>query len=232
MRVSIFFLLICFLIIGCNSDSPNQTTPKTTEEIAVPDTNVISIDLMDNIGGSMYLSRAVGYKVAIDKDTSEYTCVFSQSKETGRIEMDLNFSKVSSSVLFNRRISELKIILQKADKDFNLDSLQTISFGRLVHSGDLAIEISNQYKNTMGFNNKTPKYSEVCQFLKTSILVSVVDSLLEPYSFYTTGVSIEKFMLTEKKYFLPNQIIETDTSLIPDSLIDAIVWVNVKRKRN
>jgi hypothetical protein len=194
------------------------------------DTIIGSKEINDELAGSSYRDKAIGYFVIIGKDTSNFTCIFSELKTGGRVNIDLNIPYLKKTVTHGQRFKELKLILPKASKDFDFDSLNSISFGRLVQNGDLAIEITKEYKQkNPTFRNLFVNYTAFEEFLITSKLGRDLGDVFKQYSITIASVSIEKLFLTSKKDLYWASKIETDSTEVPDRILDCQTWVKLKK---
>ena len=201
----------------------------TVSQKHTADTIIGSKYINDKIAGSAYRKRAIGYFVIIDKDTSDYTCIFTESK-AGKVNIDLNIPYFKNTMTYGKRFSELKLILPRASKDFNFDSLNYISYGRLVQSGDLAIEITKEYKQKYAtFKNLSTDYNKFEEFLITSKLGKDLASIFKPYSMIVASASVEKLFLTTKKDLYWASKIETDSAEVPDKILDCMTSVKLKK---
>lgn len=90
MKIKLAFGLLAVFLIGCNDNRHNSFTQTKAENKVSVDTIVGSKTITDEIAGSAYGKRAIGYFVIIDKDTSDYTCIFTESKGDGKVGIDLN----------------------------------------------------------------------------------------------------------------------------------------------
>lgn len=232
MRRLINIGLLLFLQSAC-SDNSQPNSPETTEKnILTNDTVIGSKTITDEIDGSAFTQKATSYFVVVGKDTSDFTCIFNKLKEGegGDVRMNIRFEK--ATVTYRQRLIELKIILSIAAKDYKFDSLTTISLGRLVLSGDLAIDITNQYRQKFGTNDKinVENHRIVEEFLAKSKLGVDIDSLFKPYSISVDKVSIEKLFFTTKKDLYSVSKIETASANTPDKILDCMIWVKLKKK--
>ena len=131
---------------------------------------------------------------------------------------------------YRQRLAEIGMILPKASKDFDFASLTSIYFGRLILSGDLAVDITKQYRQKFGSSNKLPDYATVGEFLAKSKLGTDLDSLLSPYSISVDKVSMEHLFFTTKKDLYWASKIETDTRKVPDTILDCMTWVQLTKR--
>jgi hypothetical protein len=229
MRHIINIGLLLLLLTACsNGGQVNSTT--TTEKTNLTNDTVIGSKTITEIAGSAYRKRATGYFVINGKDTSNFTCVFVELKDSGKVVIDLNIPYPKDGVTYRQRMSELQKILPVAKKDFNFDSLRSIYLGRLVQNGDVAIEITEQYIDKFGQPKKITDYRKVETFLKESQLGKDFNKILCPYSIAVESISSEKLQFFSKKelYFMSK--IETDTTKIPEKILDCMTWVILKNK--
>jgi len=221
--------LFALCLASCNDYGQQTSAQTTTENKLTADTIVGSKTMIDEIAGSAYLKRAIGYFVIVGKDTSEYTCIFTESKDGGKVGIDMNISYFKPAMTYQQRLAELRTILPKAAKDFILDSRTSISFGRLILSGDLAVEVTKQYRQRYGSTNRLESYTAVAHFLKESMLGTDLNMLFKPYSMTVDKISIEKLFFTSRKELYWASKIEADTLAIPDRILDCSVWVKMKQ---
>jgi hypothetical protein len=229
MNIRILLGLLAIILASC-SDRQNSSVMTTNENIVTIDTLIGSKIITDEIAGSAYRKRAIGYFVIIGKDTSEYTCIFAESKNNGNVDIYLNIPYFKAKMPYRQRLEELKIILPTAATNFNFDSLTGINFGRLVLCGDLAIDVTKQYQQKFGTSDKLQSYETVGQFLKESKLGSDIEDLFKPYSISIDKVSIEKLFFTTQKDLFWASKIETDSIDIPDKILDCITWITLTKK--
>ncbi|MEI7597348.1 MAG: hypothetical protein WCK02_16485 [Bacteroidota bacterium] len=230
MDIRTTFGLLIILLLGCNDNRQNSFAKSTSLDKLSIDTIVGSKTITNEIPGSAYRKRAIGYFVIIGKDTSDYTCIFTESKDNNNVGIDLNIKYLKASMTYRQRLKELKIIMPKAATDFNFDSLTGISFGRLILSGDLAIDVTKQYRQKYGASNKLQNYLTVQEFLKQSKLCADIDNLFKPYSISSDKVSIEKLFLTSRTELCWASKIEADTSNVPDKILDCMLGVKLKKR--
>jgi hypothetical protein len=231
MNFKLLLGLLPVFLAACNGSEQNNSTQGTTENIVTVDTIVGSKIITDEIPGSAYRKRAMGYFVIRGKDTSDFTCIFTESKDGGSVGMDLNTRHLKPEVItYRQRLEELKIILPKAATEFNFDSLTTINFGVLIEHGDLAVELTNQYRQKFGTGNKLENYTTVGQFLKESRLGADVDNLFKPYSISVDRVWIEKLYFTTRKVLYSASKMETDSTNAPDKILNCMTWLRLVKK--
>jgi hypothetical protein len=230
MTIKLILGLIPVFLAACNGNQQKNFTQGTAENKVTVDTTVGSKIIIDEIPGSAYRKRAIGYFVIIRKDSSDYTCIFTESKIGDKVGIDLNNRYPYIDMTYGQRLEELKIILPKAAKDFNFDSLTTVGLGQLISSGDLAIEITKKYRNKFGTGGKLESYATVGQFLKESRLGADLDKLFKPYSISVDKVSIEKLHFTASKGLYSKSKIETDSTEVPSEILNCMIGVTLAKK--
>ncbi len=219
-------ILILILIASCSgSRQEGSQDHKIVSE--GPDTLIIRRDLSEEVAGSVYIEKAISYSLLIGQDSSRFNPIFIKTRNGGTINIDLNLSYSVKNESYKRRQAELAILLKEASKEFNIDSLKGINFGRLILSGDLAIRLSQEYKNKHGEGEviRTSDYPKVSEFLKESSLGLDLDELLKPYSKTVKNVEVEKVFFAKKEGVISYGKLETDSSSIPSSILDCITWV-------
>lgn len=230
MRPIILILLI-LLTFSC-SEKSERTVSNSDITNTIKDSNTISSDTIINskeitneIPGANYRKRAKGYFLIVKNDSSDFMPIFIEAKEEGKVSLELRFLENKS---YREQFEELKRNLTAASKDFILDSLQSISLGRLITTGDLAIEISTQMKGDKNLIKNSPDYKKVSEFLLRSRLSEDFNRLLKPYRLSVSGISVEKVFLTDSKDLYNKSKIETDPAQIPDKILDCQVWIRLK----
>jgi hypothetical protein len=227
MNIKLSIGILALLMISCIGNQKKDNAKLTVQNKLAFDTIIGSKIITNEIAGSAYRKRAIAYFVITNKDTSDYTCIFSESKKDGKVAIDLNSSYAKVSKPYRKRLEELKLILPKASRDFNFDSLTGVYLGRLVVNGDLAIDITKQYRQKFGANNKLQSYSTVQQFLKESKLSIDLNNVLKPYFLKVEEVYIEKLFFTSKQDLYWASKIETDSTNVPDKIIDCMTGVKL-----
>ncbi|HSH20148.1 MAG TPA: hypothetical protein VLA03_06830 [Draconibacterium sp.] len=229
MKNSICILVFIFLFVSCTKQNKNKTGTYYSD-IETQDTLIASKTITGETAGYAYLKRAVEYFAVIKNDTSSFMPLFIESKENSAVSIDLNLPYTNKTETYAQRMSELKLILPTASKEFDFDSLRSLSIGRLILTGDLAVEITKQYKTRFGENEKitTSDYGRISEFLLESNLTKDFNELFEPYSLTVEKIIIEKAFFTNKSDLLNNSAVSKDASEIPEKVLDCIAWVRFK----
>jgi hypothetical protein len=220
----ILIIGLCSLTFSCTKG----TRPKNEiNRLPQTDTLIGRKQITNEIAGSAFRKRAESYFLILNNDTSDFQPIFTESKEGNRISIDLRFEMKTRS--YKQRMTELKKILPIAAKDFDLDSLRSIFMGRLVSSGDLAIEVTNQYRQKFGKDEKISDYEKFNQFLKESKLATDLNEVLKAYSVSVDKIYPEHSFFTTKLDLISSSKIETDSMNIPNSILDCLIWIELER---
>jgi hypothetical protein len=214
-------MVISILIIACDRQAEvNKLTPDAGTFNA--DTLIGRIPITNEIAGSAYRKRAMAYFLIINGDTSDFRCILTESNENAQVDMEIRFKRRKS---YRQQLRELQKLIPAGVRDFDYDSLRSIFISRLVTTGDLAVDISRQLQgDSISINN----YSEVKQFLLKTKLASDFNRLLTPFYCSVAGFSVEKVFLTDKKILFRNATVESDTSAIPEHILDCITWIRIQ----
>lgn len=202
-------------------ESTNEATPVETESI------ILRFDVNEELAGSAYREKATGYLMVLDGDSTLFFPAFTKGKKDGRVNLILG---LHPSLTYHQQMRQLKTILPYAAKDYNFDSLSGVYVGRLVQTGDLAIQVTNEYLEAFdGYaSTATTQYDTIASFLATSQLGQDFNKLFDPYDITVVDTSVEKVFYTEL-----HESITIDSTLhtqFPDKVLDAMVWLKVGKK--
>lgn len=232
MKKLILINFIILAIYSCSSHTEKkQESDNKKPEVESADTLIGKINITNEIAGSAYRTRATGYFLIVNKDSSDFMPIFSESKDNGNIGINLNLHYLKNSKTYHQRLNELELILPVAALEYNFDSLKTMSMGRLILSGNLAITITKEYKDKFGDKEKIPTkdYKEISKFLLAeSSLSKDLNELLKPYSKSVSRIDIEKAIFTDKNELLRYSTISRDSTELPEKILDFMTWINFK----
>jgi len=230
-RISFIFCFIIILLSSCKEKkSPEKPQSKILPEI-VSDTIIRSKLITDEIAGSAYRKRAKSYFLIVKSDTSDFRCIFAEAKEGGKVSLFLNLPYLKRTITYRQIKQELAMILPTASKDFNFDSLSSVSYGRLILSGDLAVIMSQEYLEKFGKNTMDqPDRKKIYNFMQRSELVQDLNFIFKPYSISVDQVYCEKAFFTTKSELYWASKVETDSTLVPDKILDCMVVVSLKKR--
>ncbi|WP_420580418.1 hypothetical protein [Reichenbachiella sp.] len=202
-------------------ESTNEAAPVETESV------ILRFDVNEELAGSSYREKATGYLMVLDGDSTLFFPAFTKGKKDGRVSLILG---LHPSLTYHEQMRQLKTILPYAAKDYNFDSLSGVYIGRLVQTGDLAIQVTNEYLNTFGgyASTATTEYDTIASFLAASQLGQDFNTLFAPYDITVVGTSVEKVFYTEMYGSI--KIDSTLHAQFPDKVLDAMTWVRLAKK--
>lgn len=225
----IFILCLATIVFwSCSNQTRNKKEIENKPEmVETGDTIIVAENITNELAGSASRKRATGYYVIVNNDTSEFMPIFTESKEGNKIGINLNLPYSKETETHGQRLKELSLILKEASKEYNIYSLKGMSIGRLILTGDLAIAITEEFKNKFGdkYQISTKDYNEISTFLLESSLTEDFNELFEPYSISVEKVSIEKAFFTNKEELLRYSNESRDSVEIPDRIIDFMTWI-------
>ena len=233
MKQIIIVLLSFSVFYACSNQTESKTQIEDVKQSkTISDTIIGKKGITHEIAGSAYRKRATGYFVIVNNDTSDFMPIFSESKDDHMIGIDLNLPYARHTKTFVQRISELKLILPFASKEFNFDSLKSISIGRLILTGDLAIDITKQYRKKFGDSERirTEDYQKISDFLLESKLTSDLNELFKPFLISVEKIRIEKVFFTTKSELLNYNKLDKNTTEIPVKILDCMTWIRLKKE--
>jgi hypothetical protein len=226
-------LLLSILIIL--SACTQNTLDNKGEEGDNKEKSDVRVAITNETTRNVFTKRITNYNVIYNSDTSDFTCIFSEHMD-GKIILSFNLQDLSATT-YNQRLNEIKTILPVAENDYNFDSLKVISYSMLILSGDLAIYVTEQYKNKFGDTISDHKTVEL--FLKESRLGADLNSLFKPFSIEVKNVNMEKLHFIPREILLNYELhlyyenwlnqIETDPENIPEKILNCSIWVNMKK---
>ncbi len=222
------FILLLFLIASCSKQKNTESKSIITEPIQ-PTSSIVKKDITNEIYGSAYRKRATSYSAVVNKDTSDFAVIFSEDKEGGKVRVIANYN--TGSRPYETRMKELEKILPVAKNDYSFDSLVSIQIGRLVNTGDLAIDVSKEFIDKYGsdFKIDVNDYREIANFLSESKMGRDINKLIAPYSREIDKVQVEKVFFIDKESINSSEINHTKKE-IPEKILDCSVWVELVDK--
>lgn len=217
--------MLAGLLLACQPKEKPATT--TEEEPVVSDSLILRFDVNKELAGSAYRNKATGYLLVVDQDSTLFFPAFTQSKDAGRVSLILG---LHPSLTYHTQMTQLQAILPQAAKDYNFDSLSAVYVGRLVQTGDLAIQVTNEYLKAFDGHGSTAttEYATIASFLASSQLGKDFDQLFAPYDLEVTGTSVEKVFYTEMYESIT--IDSARHTQFPEKVLDAMVWVKLGKK--
>ena len=228
-------IIVLIFLSGCekknpsiesNSNRSNETKLDTTvfEEVRYSEPNDY------RRGGYVYT-----YHVVSRSDTSRFrVSIFNRELNKG-LQLHTGFPGYDNGKIYSHAMKELKKILQHANRTQALDSISLISLGSLINTGDLAIDVSKDFDVLYPEYGKLLNqrkgyrfdYEALRTFLMTSELTQDFNTVLSPYSLKIKNVFIEKAHYTAPQSLPSRQYLETDSSEIPENILNGMVWLEV-----
>jgi len=230
MKALTFALLFLTILSACSNDKEQKQQVSKIKEVISP--IVGRKNITNEIAGSAYRKRATAYFVISENDTSRFTPIFYESKVNGQVNIDLHQAYSHPTKTYLKQLNELKLILPEASKDYNFDSLTNLYLGRLISTGDLAVSITEAYRQKFGEqeNTSTSDYAEISDFLLKSRLGKDLNEIFKPYNTTVESVDVEKVFFSEKKYLTNYNTLSRDTASIPNRILDCSTWVKFRRQ--
>ena len=116
MRPFINIGILTLLLFSCSEGGRDNSLQQPKVNDLTIDTLVYSRSITNELAGSAYREKAIGYSVIAGKDTSDFTCFVYKFKDSvsGTVGMSFRFEK--ATVSYEQRLQELQLILQKHQK--------------------------------------------------------------------------------------------------------------------
>ena len=221
----IFFLLILSIQLGCKEKKSDHVSNANAKQSS--DTLVGHKIITDEIPGSSYRKRAIGYFVITNADTSDLMFVFSEGKVGGKVTLYFRQNE-KVDMTYRQKLTELNKILPDVADEFNLDSLSSIYIGRLVSNGDIAIDVTEDF---LGSGISPRDSRSFTTFMKESKLAKDLDQVFINYDLQVHEFALEKFHFTSKETLLWASKVERDSTSIPDKIIDCLTWISMRSSK-
>ncbi|PJB57804.1 MAG: hypothetical protein CO098_10710 [Bacteroidetes bacterium CG_4_9_14_3_um_filter_41_19] len=213
---------VCIVLLACDN-----TTISNNVAYIIKDTNpnvdtiIYGINVPSEISDPRYIEKE--YFLLANGDTSNYSCFFAFDKVKKRIMMDyvyepyrksyVNFStNDSSSIIANfeslkkfspyelnykDQLTEIKLILDAASKEFDLDKLRYLSLNMTALNG-LADTITSLYIKKFGDNIETIENVQVAALIRKSTFTYDLDELLSFYKVRIDKVNVDGLICIQK----------------------------------
>ena len=227
MKYTIPIAIFVFsLLVSCTNGShkSGRTGNKLTDS---NDTLIGTKVITDEIPGGTFRKRAKSYFLVIKNDTSAFKPIFTESVDGNSIGIHMNFQYFKRNITYRQLRVQLKKLMPEAAKEFNLDSLRSIFFGRLVLGGDLAIEMTKEYKQQFGQTDSIADHDQICMFLLKSRFASDLNQLFKPYSIYVKAFHPEKVWFTDKSDLYTFGNVESDSVSAPKRIFDCLMYIEL-----
>jgi hypothetical protein len=230
LPLSSFFIAL-LLLQSCNETKVSAVDQSKTEIYTNEDTIIGSKIITNELAGGAYRSRANSYFIVVGSDTSVFQPVFMESKEGGIVGLDFHTSFVRKGLTHQQRMLELIRIIPRAAIDYDLTKLGGVYLIGLSSPPDLAISITQEYRAKVDETFKDLNdYQAFSEFLLDSQLGNELNEIFRPYGVEIEKFNLEKLRLIPKEQFLQWHKVESDTTEIPDKIIDCFVGASFKLK--
>jgi hypothetical protein len=225
----ILFVTALLLTIGCKKG--NQKLERNTDKntISASDTTVISRSVPSDSPNSTR-KRATIYSVVIGGDTTDFQPLVAELKL--RDEVLISMNPQQSTAAYSKQYEFLQLILPVAASAYDFESLAGVGFGRLIESGDLAVEVTREYIDTYGQPKQitVKDYQRISDFLLDSKLASDFNTLLKPYSLVVDNIRIEKVLFASPDSLSYDVEFGTRPADMPEKVLDVIVSVELRKE--
>ena len=230
MKNAIFINLTLILsstlgFISCNqqTESNNQTavTKDKTDTIIVKHKN--DLNKSYEVG---FLSKSYSYYWLVGNDTLDFSVNAREYEKDSTLHLSIYHKK---PIIFSTALTKIKECLPHIQEDFKLKKLNSFYFRDPIYYFDLVKQLSTEYEKQFG--RKNISYEKLNDFLLKSKLNKQLDNFVSPLDKKIKRYSIEKFHLTDKKYFgeyLPN----VDLKKYPEFAINGMgLYIQLETKR-
>jgi hypothetical protein len=198
-------LIILFITaIGCISCVQDTKSSKQTEKpFDNLDTHIVKhkheLNKSYEVG---FYSKSYFYYWLVGKDTLDFVVNATEYEKDSTLHINIYHKQ---PILFTKALTKINQCIPSIKKDFYISKLHSFYFRDLIYYFDLTKELSIEYEKQFGWKNIS--YEKLNPFLLNSNLNIQLDNFVNPLNKKVKKYSIEKFHLTDKKYFgdyLPN----------------------------
>ena len=210
------FLFVTVIgFISCDQETKsNNLTKKTSDNI---DTILVKHEHELNKSYEVgFYSKSYSYYWLVGKDTLDFSVNAREYENDSTLHLSIHHKK---SILFTTALTKINECIPLIKEDFYISQLNSLYFRDPIYYFDLVKELSTEYEKQFG--RKNISYDKLNQFLLNSNLNKQLDNFANPVDKKTKRYSIEKFHLTDKKYFgdyLPN----VDLTAYPEFAINGM----------
>lgn len=218
-RVSfLFFLGLCY---SCNNAPPSNHTPETAK--TKPDTIVYKMLSGQDLTEGAPIYKSYRYFVVSGADSSDFRCSMEWVKDGYGIRMGISFCK---DMYYRAQYDQLKKILAEAQKDFDLDSLQSISIAYFEYSGDLAVRIGRKYEDRFG--KERIGQLQLLGFMQQTALTEDFNLLFQPYGMRVKAVHCIECKLYPTAWMKKESLL-SDTTSFPELFPHGIIFLEMEK---
>lgn len=188
-------------LLSCNQETKsNHQTAVTNDK-----TDTIIVKHKNELNKSYkvdFLSKSYTYYWLVGNDTVDFSVTAREYEKDSTLHLSIYHTK---PMIFSTALTKLNACLPHIQEDFNVTKINSFYFRDPIYYFDLVKELSTAYEKQFG--PKSISYEKLNDFLLKSSLTKQLDIFVSPLDKKINRYSIEKFHLTDKKYFgeyLPN----------------------------
>ncbi len=231
MKKTIFVKLTLIVALTLGFISCNQET-KSNNQTAVSNDKIdtIIVKHKNELNKSYevgFLSKSYTYYWLVGKDTLDFSVNARQYEKDSTVHISINHKK---PMIFTTALTKINECLTHIKEDFYLTKLNSLYFRDPIYYFDIVKKLSTEYEKQFG--QKNISYDKLNQFLLQSNLNKQLNNFVSPLDKKIKRYSIEKFHLTDKKYFgeyLPN----VDLTDYPEFAINGMgLYIQLETKKN
>lgn len=196
-----FLFVVVIGWISCIQETKSKKqTEKTSDNI---DTIIVKHKHeLNNSYEVGFYSKSYSYYWLVGKDTLNFSVNAREYKKDSSLHLSIHHKK---PILFTTALTKINACIPSIKEDFYISKLSSFYFRDPIFYFDLVKELSTEYEKQFG--RKNISYEQLNQFLLNSNLNKQLVNFVKPLDKKIKRYSIEKFHLTDKKYFgdyLPN----------------------------
>lgn len=230
MKKAIFTNLTLILSLTLGFISCNQETKSNNQTTVTNDkTDTIIVKHKNDLNKSYevgFLSKSYSYYWLVGNDTLDFSVNARQYEKDSTLHLSIHHKK---PIIFTTALTRINECLPQIKEDFYLTKLNSLYFRDPIYYFDLVKELSTEYEKQFG--RKNISYEKLNDFLLKSKVNKQLDNFVSPLDKKIKRYSIEKFHLTDKKYFgeyLPN----VDLKEYPEFAINGMgLYIQLETKR-
>jgi hypothetical protein len=197
----IIILSLTLGFISCNQET--RSNNQAAESIDKTDTIIVKHknELNKSYEGG-FLSKSFSFYWLVGNDTLDFSVNARQYEKDSTLHLSIHHKK---PIFFSKALTKINECLPHIQENFKLIKLNSIYFRDPIYYFDLVKQLSTEYEKQFG--RKNIGHENLNAFLLKSSLNKQLDNFVSPLDKKIKGYSIEKFHLTDKKYFgkyLPN----------------------------
>lgn len=196
----IFFVATTSFISCTHETKSNLKAEKSSDNL---DTLIVKYKHESNNSYDIdFFSKSYSYYWLIGKDTLDFVINATEHQKDSTLHLNIYHKQ---PILLPTALTKISECIPLIKEDFYISKLKSFYFKSPIYYSDLTKELSTEYEKQFG--RKNISYEKLNQFLLNSNLNNQLDNFVNPFDKKVKRYSIEKFHLTDKKYFgnyLPN----------------------------